>query len=68
MLAIIVGGIPSGQAQAFYAGDSEALSAASEAMLLTGYQRAFAVMLVLVLTIGALVLLYRRWRPKVSAG
>lgn len=61
MLAIILNGVSVDQAQAFYAANSSVLTDASRAVLTSGYLRAFAVMLGLVLVaFYACVALVRR--------
>lgn len=68
-LSIIVGGLTSTQAQAFFSGQTQELTAESLNQLSVGYQVAFAVILALVvLAIGAAAMLVRQARrhPRTS--
>lgn len=60
MLTIAVSGLSASQAQAFYAGESSAVSEQSAALLKQGYLSAFVVMLVLVLVALAIGIVLRR--------
>ncbi|MCX6413335.1 MAG: MFS transporter [Actinobacteria bacterium] len=65
MLSIIVSGVTIDQSRAFYAGDAQAMTDETRSLLNTGYLRAFAVMLALVVGAAAAgAFLVRRTRAK----